>query len=98
MPRKSESAAPRPRARATQPAQSRRKKPAADQAPPDAAQVISAAVSSSLPVTRVGEPTRDEIRLRAYEIYQRRGGHGGSEQEDWLQAERELRGPRSHAS
>lgn len=31
-----------------------------------------------------------KIRLRAYELYQQRGFNGGSEQEDWLQAEREV--------
>jgi hypothetical protein len=31
----------------------------------------------------------DEIRLRAFEIYQQRGS-GGSEAEDWLTAEREI--------
>jgi hypothetical protein len=36
-------------------------------------------------------PTEDEIRRRAYEIYQSRGGEPGREQEDWAQAERELR-------
>jgi hypothetical protein len=49
------------------------------------------------PVTAVEErdallrSTRDqEIRNRAYEIYQQRGGQPGYELEDWLQAEREL--------
>ena len=32
----------------------------------------------------------EEIRIRAYEIYLRRGGQPGYELEDWLQAEREL--------
>lgn len=31
-----------------------------------------------------------EIRLRAYELYLQRGPNGGSEKEDWLQAEREV--------
>ncbi|HKW17422.1 MAG TPA: DUF2934 domain-containing protein [Terriglobales bacterium] len=31
-----------------------------------------------------------EIRLRAFELYQQRGFDGGSEQEDWLRAEREV--------
>lgn len=31
-----------------------------------------------------------EIRLRAYEIYLRRGNAPGSEQEDWITAEREV--------
>lgn len=33
----------------------------------------------------------DEIRRRAYEIYQQRGSGSGSEAEDWLTAEREIR-------
>jgi len=34
--------------------------------------------------------SREEIRLRAYEIYIARCGQAGNELEDWLQAEREL--------
>ncbi|MGA8619545.1 MAG: DUF2934 domain-containing protein [Candidatus Sulfotelmatobacter sp.] len=33
----------------------------------------------------------DEIRRRAYELYQQRGFGSGSEAEDWLAAEREVR-------
>ena len=33
----------------------------------------------------------DEIRRRAYELYQQRGDRSGSEAEDWLSAEREVR-------
>jgi DUF2934 family protein len=33
----------------------------------------------------------DEIRRRAYELYQQRGSRSGSEAEDWLTAEREIR-------
>ena len=32
----------------------------------------------------------EEIRVRAYEIYQERGDQPGSEHEDWLLAEREV--------
>jgi hypothetical protein len=39
------------------------------------------------------EPTIEQIRARAYEIYRAHGGRGGDPQADWLQAERELRGP-----
>jgi hypothetical protein len=35
-------------------------------------------------------PSREKIAQRAYELYLARGGADGSEQEDWLQAEREL--------
>lgn len=33
----------------------------------------------------------EEIRNRAYELYQQRGASPGSEHEDWLLAEREVR-------
>ncbi len=32
----------------------------------------------------------DEIRRRAYEIFEERGGTPGDENEDWLRAEREV--------
>jgi hypothetical protein len=35
-------------------------------------------------------PSREEIRLRAYEIYLERGSLPGNELDDWLQAEREI--------
>ncbi len=38
-----------------------------------------------------GEPTSDEIRERAYQIFLARGSTPGSSEGDWLQAERELR-------
>jgi hypothetical protein len=33
----------------------------------------------------------EEVARRAYEIYQRRGGNHGSDLDDWLAAERELK-------
>ena len=33
-----------------------------------------------------------DVRLRAYELYLKRGGAPGNDMEDWLQAERELHG------
>jgi hypothetical protein len=36
------------------------------------------------------EQKEQEIRNRAYDIYQQRGGQPGYEVEDWLQAESEL--------
>jgi len=38
----------------------------------------------SIPINR-----EEEIRRRAYELYQQRGNNAGSELEDWLQAEAE---------
>ena len=34
--------------------------------------------------------SQDEIARRAYDLYQQRGGDGGSDLDDWLRAEREL--------
>ncbi len=38
------------------------------------------------------EPTEEQIRRRAYEIFLQRNGAPGSPEADWLQAEAELRG------
>ena len=48
----------------------------------------SLARSESL--TAEAHPTREEIELRAYQIYIERGGAHGHEVDDWLQAEYEL--------
>ncbi len=37
-------------------------------------------------------PTREEVARRAYELFVARGGTHGYDIEDWLKAERELRG------
>lgn len=36
-------------------------------------------------------PLEEQIRQRAHEIYLQRGGDTGSEMDDWLQAENEIR-------
>jgi DUF2934 family protein len=38
------------------------------------------------------EVLRDGIARRAYEIYVQRGGENGRDVEDWLRAEKEIRG------
>ncbi len=48
--------------------------------------------SESQPQTASGAPTREEIELRAHQIYVERGGAHGQDVEDWLQAESELLG------
>jgi len=40
--------------------------------------------------TAESNPTREEIELRAYQIYVERGRSDGQDVDDWLQAEREL--------
>jgi Protein of unknown function (DUF2934) len=50
----------------------------------------SAARSSRILNPRSTGPTEEQIRLRAYEIYVERGRVDGQDQEDWIQAEKEL--------
>jgi Protein of unknown function (DUF2934) len=45
---------------------------------------------SNLGKTDISKITREEIEKRAYELYLKRGGVNGSDQEDWFAAEREL--------
>jgi hypothetical protein len=40
--------------------------------------------------TTVGNPDRERIAMRAYELYLARGAGDGRADEDWLMAEREL--------
>lgn len=40
-------------------------------------------------------PTEEQIRARAFQVYQRRNGGPGDAYSDWLQAERELRAEHS---
>jgi hypothetical protein len=35
-------------------------------------------------------PSQDRIRVRAYELYQKRGGEPGRDEQDWLCAEQEI--------
>lgn len=43
------------------------------------------------------ELTEEYIRLRAYEIFERRGGEHGHDIEDWLEAEAEITGKKKAA-
>lgn len=45
-----------------------------------------------LTVVQGASISEDDIRQRAFQIYLERGASSGSDQEDWLRAERELRG------
>jgi hypothetical protein len=42
------------------------------------------------PTEKSNQPTHEEIAIRAYEIFQARGGSDGSDLDDWLEAERSL--------
>jgi len=50
----------------------------------------TSSASAKKPKATKSAPTREEIALRAYEIYLERGGSPGQELEDWTRAEREL--------
>ncbi|MGO9577664.1 MAG: DUF2934 domain-containing protein [Terriglobales bacterium] len=39
-------------------------------------------------------PSQDRIRVRAYELYQNRGGEPGRDEQDWLCAEQEILKPK----
>jgi len=43
-------------------------------------------------------PIGQQIQRRAHELYERRGGIGGHELDDWLQAEREIKGRQANAA
>ncbi len=47
-------------------------------------------LAGSESLTTETHPTREEIELRAYQIYFERGGAHGHDVDDWLEAEREL--------
>jgi hypothetical protein len=60
----------------------------------DASQDFDAARPEALTsesVSMASEPSEEDIRLRAYHRYLARGGSNGTDFEDWLEAERELR-------
>jgi hypothetical protein len=43
-------------------------------------------------------PTEQQIRQRAYELYEQRGRPDGHDLDDWLQAEREIKGRQAKAA
>ena len=42
--------------------------------------------------TKSSTSIEEKIRVRAYELFLQRGGHGGSPEQDWLQAVAEIHG------
>ena len=49
----------------------------------------SITVETTAPTTGAPNDIQEQIRLRAYELYEKRGSEDGHELEDWLQAEAE---------
>lgn len=59
---------------------------------PDSSVLEHAPHSSVQPSTTAAHPSiEEEIRSRAYELYEERGRQPGFEQEDWARAEEEVR-------
>ncbi len=62
---------------------------------------VSTPISTmTIPEARISTQTstmsmEEQVRQRAYEIYQERGGTGGTAESDWLQAETEVLGKRT---
>ncbi len=63
----------------------------ADQRPPEDTIAADPRVTEA---SHFGQPTQEEIRRRAYELYVQRGGKHGMDEDDWYRAERELRSRR----
>lgn len=56
------------------------------------AKVLASTQSASRPTLVISDPvpSQDQIRERAYQIYQSRGGQEGQAQQDWLTAEQQI--------
>ena len=74
----------------TRPPKPRKSKAASGAPPPDTLGVLPDTIAMQSGVEG-HEPTEDDIRRRAYERYLERGGGHGTDFEDWLAAEREIR-------
>ena len=62
---------------------------------PDIPEPGDAADRAARSESMASEPSEEDIRLRAYHRYLERGGRHGEHFDDWLEAERELKGRRS---
>jgi len=84
--------APAPAARAEKVTTRRRTRSSSDSGQPLAtADSRPVSFSRRTKAARVAELTHEEIAIRAYDVYQRRGGRPGSPDQDWQQAVVELR-------
>ena len=70
------------------PASRRTKSATPPAAPPDTLGVFTGVEATE---RRDDQPSEEAIRARAYQRYLERGGAGGSDFQDWLEAERELK-------
>jgi hypothetical protein len=63
----------------------------AREAAADPAERVQQAPGDAVAARPSSEPSDEEIRARAYEMYLERGGNHGLDFDDWVRAERELR-------
>ena len=59
--------------------------------------LMSKQVSSNI-AEQAPPAIEEQIRCRAYELYEKRGGADGQDLEDWLQAESEITGVKREAA
>ena len=83
-PRAKEGTTPKKRSRKTNPAPAVGNGVQADQPLTTSPEVVQQ--------TQSLQSLEEKIRERAYELYLQRNGHGGSPEQDWLQATREICG------
>ena len=57
----------------------------------DQTERVQQAPGDAIAAWPAGEPSDEDIRARAYQMYLERGGHDGLDLDDWVRAERELR-------
>jgi hypothetical protein len=76
----------------TTPRSSRKTPSTVAKATPTEKKVTAPRARRATPKKKAKAPSAEDVRLRAYEIYLRRNGHG-DEISDWLQAEQELAAP-----
>jgi hypothetical protein len=57
-----------------------------------------AKMSNPIAAAKSVAPLEAEIRTRAYELYEQRGGEPGHELDDWLEAESELMQKKAHGA
>ena len=81
----------------TEPPKPRRSKAAPGAPPPDTLGMQPDTLGVQ-PGVEGHEPTEDDIRRRAHERYLERGGGHGTDFEDWIRAEEELKSRGSRAS
>ena len=62
----------------------------------DETKAINARVKSGEPTVLI--PIEQQIKQRAYELYEQRGRTDGHDWDDWLQAECEIKGTQANAA